>query len=124
LAPHTSPVLVSEKAHALPTAVHDAKGPLAAKLLDTWQAINEAEWKHFNASGGRCDPADRKAADLLPLSFGIQGSGLLMPFYHGVIQGMYDRGVLTSEKAAKTHFGGQSGGGECREGGGVKGCQG
>ena len=109
---HTSPVLVSDKAHALPTAVHDAKGPLAAKLLDTWQAINEAEWKKYNASGGGCDAAARKAADMLPLSFGIQGSGALLPFYQGVIQGLYNRGALTPEKAAKMHFGGLSGGGE------------
>ena len=45
-----------------------------------------------------------------PLSFAFQGSGLLLPFYFGVVQGLQDSKVLTPEVARTASFGGLSGG--------------
>jgi hypothetical protein len=55
---------------------------------------------------GTCNPANKKPIEVIA----IDGSGLLFPFYAGVIQGLQDRGVITPETIKTTKFGGLSGG--------------
>jgi hypothetical protein len=55
---------------------------------------------------GVCNPANKKEIEVI----GIDGSGLLLPFYQGVIQGLQDRRVITPENLKNIKFGGLSGG--------------
>jgi hypothetical protein len=54
-----------------------------------------------------CNPALRKPQ---PGAYAFLGSGFLLPYYQGVVQGLQDRGVLTAEVMASAQFSGFSGG--------------
>ena len=72
--------------------------------------VDAAEFRAWNASAKTCSPNGAPAAPRPRLSFAFQGSGLLLPFYQGVVQALQDRGVLSAAVSKSAAFGGGSGG--------------
>lgn len=75
--------------------------------MNAWLTIDAKEYAALNATGNTCDPSSRSSE---PLSFAFQGSGLLLPYYAGVVDALQQRGVITPQVAASAKFGGLSGG--------------
>lgn len=101
--PHL-PAAASSSSHAFTNAVHDAKSTAGNATYAAFQAIDTLMYNKTRP--GVCNPANKKKIEV----FAIDGSGLLLPFYSGVIQALQDRGVLTPEVMATAKFGGLSGG--------------
>ena len=109
---------VSDKIHTITNGIRNAASPLGGKAVAAWEAISAAQYAAWVKGGGNeteCKPgAGALKAGLgakgEPLSFAFQGSGTLLPFYFGVVQGLQDKGVMTPEVAASAQFGGLSGG--------------
>jgi len=98
----------SDASHAVTNAASDAKAPLGNVTMAAFHAIDDAEYAKWVASGGTCDPAARKP---LPYeNYAFLGSGLLLPYYQGVVAALQDRGVLTKDVMASAKFSGLSGG--------------
>jgi len=104
--PFNNTAVTNEKTHALSNAVREAKSPLGEATFHAFQDLARKEY--YETTFGVCDKTKKSA---LPLSFAFQGSGQLLPFYQGVVDGLYERGVLTPKIARTAHFGGLSGGG-------------
>lgn len=94
----------SSASHAVTDALHAAKSPAGNATYAAFQAIDTLMYN--KTKPGVCNPANKKKIEV----FAIDGSGLLLPFYSGVIQALQDRGVLTPEVMATAKFGGLSGG--------------
>jgi hypothetical protein len=106
---------VSDKWHALTNAARDAAGPLGVKAMATWREVSEVQHAAWVKGNATCKPGAGAVKPGLgakgePLSFAFQGSGTLLPYYFGVVQGLQDAGVLTPAVAATAQFGGLSGG--------------
>lgn len=81
---------------------------MAATGNATYDAFQAADTLQFNGTRrGVCDPSQRTPP---PEAVAIDGSGLLLPFYLGVVQALQERGVLTPDVIAQAQFGGVSGG--------------
>ena len=111
----------SEASHKVSAYIHGAKNPFGDLTMEAWHKLDDEAWAAYNKTGGgKCDPATRpqfagtvgtfKGLLEAPLSFAFSGSGTLLPFHEGVIQGLQDRGVLTDEVMREAAFGGVSGG--------------
>jgi len=72
--------------------------------------VDAAEFSAWNASAKTCSPNNASFVPKPRLSFAFQGSGLLLPFYQGVVQGLQDSGVLTPAVMRTAAFAGGSGG--------------
>ena len=80
---------LSDVSHAVTNAISTAKNPLGNATIEAFLKVDAAEFAAWNASAKTCNNAS-----ILPkpkLSFAFQGSGLLLPFYSGVVQALQDR---------------------------------
>ena len=104
--------VINKKTHVASNAKHDILSTLAPKAYDAWLALSAKDFAAWNATGGTttCDPSKRPKNTAATYSFAFQGSGLLLPFYQGVVHGLQLRGVLDGETMATAKFSGQSGG--------------
>lgn len=104
--------VINKKTHVASNAKHDILSTLGPKAYDAWLALSAKDFAAWNATGGTttCDPSKRPKNTAATYSFAFQGSGLLLPFYQGVVQGLQLRGVLDGETMATAKFSGQSGG--------------
>lgn len=99
---------LSDASHAVSNGITSLEDPLGTVAMANHLKIDAAEFRAWNASAKTCSNAS-----LIPkpkLSFAFQGSGQLLPFYQGVVQGLQDRGVLSPAVSKTAAFGGGSGG--------------
>ena len=99
---------LSDASHAVSNGLTSLEDPLGTVAKADHIKVDAAEFRAWNASAKTCSNAS-----LIPkprLSFAFQGSGLLLPFYQGVVQGLQDRGVLSPAVSKTAAFGGGSGG--------------
>ena len=99
---------LSDASHAVSNGLTSLEDPLGTVAMADHIKVDAAEFRAWNASAKTCSNAS-----LIPkprLSFAFQGSGLLLPFYQGVVQGLQDRGVLSPAVSKTAAFGGGSGG--------------
>ena len=83
---------ISDASHAVTNSISAAKNPLGNATIEAFLKIDAAEFAAWNASAKTCNNAS-----FIPkpkLSFAFQGSGLLLPFYSGVVQALQDRYAL------------------------------
>ena len=106
LSPSFSAAKASDASHAVTDVVHAAKSQLGNYTYAAWRKVDAAQYAKL--ANGTCNPA---AKPLKPVTtFAIDGSGLILPFYSGVVQGLQTRGVLTADVMRSAKFGGLSGG--------------
>lgn len=98
----------SDASHAVTNAASTAKADLGNVTMAAWHKIDDAKYAKWAASNATCNPLKKRP---LPYeNYAFQGSGLLLPYYQGVVAGLQARGVLTPAVMATAKFSGLSGG--------------
>lgn len=82
---------LSDASHAVTNSISTAKNPLGNATIAAFLKIDAADFAAWNASAKTCSPNNASFVPKPKLSFAFQGSGLLLPFYSGVVQALQDR---------------------------------